>query len=94
MSWFDNLVGKRESEFTGLKGAILRYAGNAYTLVLVGLFFLAFAEAYPAAARAPAHSRWHLLRARSDHPSSQDMAARPPERRRLARVIYRAAVTA
>ncbi|HIU05385.1 MAG TPA: hypothetical protein IAD14_07985 [Candidatus Coprousia avicola] len=50
MSWFDNLVGERESEFTGLKGAILRYAGNAYTLVLVGLFFLAFAEAYPAAA--------------------------------------------
>lgn len=50
MSWFDNLVGERESEFTGLKGAILRYAGNAYTLVLVGLFFLAFAEAYPGAA--------------------------------------------
>ena len=50
MSWFDKLVGERESEFTGVKGAILRYAGNAYTLVLVGLFFLAFAQAYPGAA--------------------------------------------
>ena len=50
MSMFDDMVGERESEFTGLKGAILRYAGNVYTLVLVGLFFLAFAQAYPGAA--------------------------------------------
>ena len=50
MSMFDDMVGERESEFTGLKGAILRYVGNVYTLVLVGLFFLAFAQAYPGAA--------------------------------------------
>ena len=36
---------ERESEFTGLKGAILRYAGNIYTLTLVALFLAAFADA-------------------------------------------------
>ncbi len=41
---------ERESEFTGLKGAILRYAGNIYTLTLVALFLAAFADAYPNAA--------------------------------------------
>lgn len=50
MSMFDDIVGERDSEFTGLKGMILRYVGNVYTLVLVGLFFLAFAQAYPGAA--------------------------------------------
>lgn len=50
MSKFDEVVGERESEFTGLKGAVLRYVGNVYTLVLVGLFFLAFAQSYPVAA--------------------------------------------
>lgn len=41
---------ERESEFTGLKGAILRYAGNIYTLTLIALFLAAFADAYPQAA--------------------------------------------
>ena len=50
METLQAVIGKRDSEFTGLKGMILRYVGNVYTLVLVGLFFLAFAQAYPGAA--------------------------------------------
>lgn len=85
MSMIDNVVGERESEFTGLKGAILCYVGNVYTLLLAALFLAAFADAYPAvawlldplswvtfAAAIVVHpvKKWFLARHASTHPAA------------------------
>ncbi len=37
----NDIIGPRESEFTGLKGLILRYTGTTYALILLSLFIKA-----------------------------------------------------
>ncbi len=35
MGEWDEIIGKRESEFTGLKGTLLRYGGATFVLLVV-----------------------------------------------------------
>ena len=43
MGSFNESIRERESEFTGLKGQVLRYVGTAYALVIVSQFIEALA---------------------------------------------------
>lgn len=40
----DDGAQERESEFTGVKGQLLRYLGSWYVLVIAGLFLAALAD--------------------------------------------------
>lgn len=47
------IIGPRESEFTGLKGLILRYTGATYALILLSLFIKALTFGIGAAVAGP-----------------------------------------
>ena len=53
MSLRNEIIGPRESEFTGLKGFILRCTGTTYALILLSLFIKALTFGIGASLAAP-----------------------------------------